>query len=91
MLGIPKKSEGLDNGGPSFQVPSPLPPLPSVSQEPLEFSSYALGSARAQALQGEVDKMPEKGALELIDYLGPDYNTVSSAEDFRGWCPEINL
>ena len=31
------------------------------------------GSAKAQALQGEVDKMLEKGALKLVDHPGSAY------------------
>ena len=54
----------LDSGG-SILVHCPLPP---VSRELLEFPSYALGSAKAQALQ-EVDKMLQKDALELVDHL----------------------
>ena len=38
-----------------------------VSREPIKFLSYGLRSVKAQALQGGVDKMLEKGFLELID------------------------
>ena len=44
-----------------------------MSQEPLKFPSYISESAKAQTLQGEVDKMPEKGALVLADHPGLGY------------------
>ena len=42
-----------------------------MAQVPIEFSSYGLGSAKAQALQDEVDMMLQKNTLELIHELGP--------------------
>ena len=45
----------------------PFPHLPPVSQEPLEFPSYGSGCVRARAFQEKVDKMLEKGTLELVD------------------------
>ena len=39
----------------------PVHHLPPVSQEPPEFPSYALASAKAQALPGEMDMMLGKG------------------------------
>ena len=45
----------------------PFHHLPPVSQEPVEFPSYSSGSAKAQALQAEVDKMLEKGDLGVVD------------------------
>ena len=39
--------------------------LPLVSREPKQFPSYGLGSAKPQAFHPEVDKMLEKGALEV--------------------------
>ena len=47
--------------------------LPLVSWEPHEFLSYTSGSVKAQALQQEMNKMLQKGALELVDHLGLDY------------------
>ena len=41
--------------------------------EPLEFPSYALGSAKAQVLKREVDKILEEGTLELVDHPGLCY------------------
>ena len=61
--------------------------------EPLKFSSYTFGSAKAQTLQEEVDKMLQKGALELVKHLGPGYYSrlflVQKA--LRGWHPMIDL
>ena len=42
-------------------------------RESLGFASCGSGSVKAQALQGEVDKMLQKGTLELVDHLGPGY------------------
>ena len=46
----------------------PFHQLPPGSQEALEFPPPTFGSAKALALQGEADKMLEKGALELVDH-----------------------
>ena len=48
----------------------PFHNLPPVLQEPLEFLFYNTGLAKAQSLQGEVDRMLEKGTLELVDHPG---------------------
>ena len=45
--------------------------LPPVLIELLKYPSYASGSAKAQAFQGEVDGM--KGTLEVVDHLDPGY------------------
>ena len=45
----------------------PFHHFPPVSWESLEFPPYGLGSVRACALQEEVDKMVEKGTMELVD------------------------
>ena len=53
-----------------------------MSWEPLKFSSYALESAKAQALQ-EVNRMvPWSGSLQPA---------ISSAEGVSGWQPVIDL
>ena len=44
-----------------------------VSQESVEFPSNCSGSVNSQALQAEMNKMLKKGALELVDNLGPGY------------------
>ena len=44
-----------------------------VPQEPLKFPSCALGSAKADAIQEEVDRMLQKGILELVDHPGLAY------------------
>ena len=44
-----------------------------MSRELVEFPSYCSGSVKAQAPQVEVDKMLEKGTLEVVDPLGPGY------------------
>ena len=47
--------------------------LPPVAREPIEFPFYISGSAKAQALQDEVDKMLQKGALEFVYQPGPGF------------------
>ena len=44
----------------------PFHHLPLVSRESVEFPSYSSWSVKAQALQEEVGRMLQKGALELI-------------------------
>ena len=51
-----------------FWIPFHHPP--PVVREPIEFPSYGSGSAKAQGLQDEVDKMLKKCALELIPQPG---------------------
>ena len=48
----------------------PFHHLPSVTWGHIEFSSYSLVSVEAQALQGGVDKMLRKGAVEEIKVPG---------------------
>ena len=85
-------SEGLNSGDSSFRVYCPSPPPPTCVAEPLEFPSYALGSAKVQALQ-EVDRMLEKNDLELVVHLGLGYYSrlflVQKAS--RGCQPMINF
>ena len=45
--------------------------LPPVSQDPVGFPSYGLRSTKAQALQAEVGKVLEEGALHVVDLPGP--------------------
>ena len=61
------RNKGLDGGGSSLQVRNSFSPLPPMLREPVEFASYSLGSVRDEALQGEGDKMLQKGTLELVD------------------------
>ena len=51
----------------------PFHHLPPVSVVPRELSSSTLGSVQALALQEEVDKMLQKGAVELVDQPGLGY------------------
>ena len=60
-----------------------------VSQEPVEFPSYGLGSAKAQALQAEVDGMLGKEALEVVDLPSLAYHCClfQVYNVTRGWRP----
>ena len=60
------RGRGLD-GGSLFRVHHSFHHLPPVSRVLCEFLSNGLRSAKVQALQGEVDKMLEKGTLEMVD------------------------
>ena len=53
----------------------PFHHFPLVSQEPVEFPSYGLGSAKAQALQAEVDKTLKKTAVEVADLPSLAYHS----------------
>ena len=47
--------------------------LSPVVREPVKFPSYDLGSAKAQALEGEVDKMLQDGAVERVHQPGQGF------------------
>ena len=68
-------SGGLDDRGPLPHVSVPFHHHPPVPRELVEFPSHGPGSVKAQALQAEVDKMLEKGALEVVDLPGPEYDS----------------
>ena len=76
----------------------PFRHLPHVWPELLEFHSYGSGSIQAQALQ-EVDKMLEKGTLDLVDYPGVGYQSrlplmqkaIWGRGGGDGWLPVIDL
>ena len=51
----------------------PFHHCPPVLWEPSKLLSCSSGSAKAQAFQGEVDKLLEKGAFGLADYPGLSY------------------
>ena len=52
----------------------PFHHLSPVSREPFVFPSYHSRAVKAQALEGEVDKMLEKGTgLRAVDRPGPGY------------------
>ena len=68
-----------------FFVPSTLSPsisIPAVLWEPLEFPSYTSGPAKAQALKEEVDKMLQKGTIELVDHPGLGYYSPTGCKFF---------
>ena len=71
----------------------PFPHLKPVSWDLIEFSSYSSGSMKAQALQEEVDKMLGKGALALVEHLGPVYciSLFLVQKATGGWRPLVNL
>ena len=70
----------------------PLHHIPTVSEEPSEFPSYTLASAKSQALQGEVNKMLKKSILELVDHLGLGYYSQLFLvhKVMKGWRPVID-
>ena len=67
------QSRGLTCGSSLLLVHHSLSPLLPVSSKPLKSPYYGLSSVKAQALLGEVDKMLEKGILELVVHLGLGY------------------
>ena len=55
--------------------------FPPVAREPQEFLSYVSGSVKAQFSQDKVDKVLEKGPLELVDCPGLSFcNWLSGTE-----------
>ena len=74
-----------------FEISCPLPPPPTCVTEPLKFPSYTSGSAKAYTLQGQMDKMLERGGLELVDHSGPGYYgwlfLVNRGGGGGGWHP----
>ena len=67
------RSGGLDCRGPPLGIQDLFHHLPPVVREPVEFPSCSSGSAKAQALWEEVNKMLQKGALELSHQPGPGF------------------
>ena len=80
------RSWGLDSGNSPLQISCSIPPPPTcvegTSQVPF-----------LQVLWGEVDKMLEKGTLELVDHLDLELlqQVVLGAKVNLGWHPVIDL
>ena len=83
---------GLDSGGPPLRISHSIPLPPNCDAGHLKFHSYISGSAKAQALE-EVDKMLEKGTLELVDHPDPGfYSRLFLVQKVTGgWHPVIDL
>ena len=58
--------------------------------EHFKFSSYVLRSAKDRTLQ-EVDKILEKGALELVDCLGSSYSQLLLVQKTSGVCSNCRV
>ena len=73
----------------SFLAHCPLPPPPTCVAESL---SFPLESAKAQTFQ-KVDRMLQKGTLELVDHQGPGYYSqlFLVQKVLEGWCLLIDL
>ena len=56
-----------------FKYLLPFHHLSLVSLEAVEFPSYNSRSVRAQTLEGEADKILQKGVLELVENRNPGY------------------
>ena len=89
------QGRGLEGGGLLLWLSCPVPPprLPLTSEELVEFPSYGLVSVKAQTLQAEVDKILEKGALEIVDPPGPGYYSrlFLVQKVTGGWRPVMDL
>ena len=70
----------------------PFHHLPPVSLDPRDLPSCSLESLQVLALQEEIDKMIQKGALEIVDQPGLGfYSCLFLVKATGGWALVIDL
>ena len=71
----------------------PFHHLPPMAWDPVEFPSYSLGSVKAEAFQEGMDKMLQKGILELVHQpsVGFYSRLFLVRKGTGGWRPVIDL
>ena len=75
-----------------FSCLVPFHHQPPLSWKPVEFPSYGSGSMKAYTLQAEVEKILEKGVLEIVNHLGPGYyDCLFLVQKVTGWRAIVDI